>query len=367
MEGNGWMHAEERHRTILRQVRENGSMRVTDIAAELGVSPVTVRKDVEVLAERGLVTRVHGGAMLPEGIAETMPVTAPGAGEGPGSGLPLRLGLVVPSANYYYPEVVRGARDVAAAAGARLVLRVSDYDPGVELAAAEQLVGDGVHGLLIAPSGSGGPQVGRHWCEDLGVPVVLVERRPGEDAPAVEHVATDHVHGARLAVAHLVRAGRRRIALLMRGSTPTSPWIKQGFLDGLRSAGLPAADAGSFFDLGAGAPGTSGYDRATSDFLDGAASGRIDAVIVHPEHDALALLQRLRERGLSVPGQIAVVSYDDEVAALADVPLTAVAPCKHEVGRSAMELLLLRLADPERPRRRMFVLPELHIRASSEA
>ena len=359
------MHAEERHRTILRQVRENGSMRVTDLAAELGVSPVTVRKDVELLAERGLVSRVHGGAVLPEDAAGTTPAAA--LSSPPGAGRPLRLGLVVPSAGYYYPEVVRGASDAAAAAGARLVLRVSDYDPEAELAAAGQLVGDGVDGLLIAPSQDGGTALGRHWCEDLGVPVVLVERRPGEDAPAVEHVATDHVHGARLAVGHLVRGGRRRIALVIRGSTPTSPWIRQGFFDGLRAAGLPATGEGSLFDLGAEVRGSGGYDRATSEFLAAAASGRIDAVIVHPEHDALALLQRLRERGLSVPGQIAVVSYDDEVAALADVPLTAVAPCKHEVGRSAMELLLLRLADPQRPRRRMFILPELNVRASSEA
>ncbi len=59
------MHAEDRQQTILGRVRRHGSVRVTEVAAELRVSPVTVRKDVEALARRGLVVRVHGGARLP--------------------------------------------------------------------------------------------------------------------------------------------------------------------------------------------------------------------------------------------------------------------------------------------------------------
>ncbi|MGW7355316.1 substrate-binding domain-containing protein [Streptomyces sp. NPDC054802] len=67
----------------------------------------------------------------------------------------------------------------------------------------------------------------------------------------------------------------------------------------------------------------------------------------------------------AVPGDLAVVSYDDEVAGLGDLPLSAVAPSKHEVGVSAVELLAARVAEPDRPRRQVSILPELRVRASS--
>ena len=367
------MHAEERHQTILRRVREQRSARVTDLAAELGVSPVTVRKDIELLAERGLVARVHGGAMVPEDWAETAAVEQ----QAPTAAAPemsaRTLGLIVPSSSYYFPDVIRGAREAVAAAGARLVLRISDYDPQAEQAHARELIEDGVDGLLLAPSReSASPKTasgpgGRQWYEELDTPVVLVERRPGEEDPTVEHVISDHSLGARLAVRHLVQGGHRRIALLMRGSTPTSPWIEEGYRAALTAAGLDCPTGAGYAELGTGNSGTPAYDKAMREFVDAVAAGEVDAVLVHPEHDALTLLQHLRTRGVRVPGQLAVVSYDDEVAALADIPLSAVAPAKSEVGRCAAELLMLRLDDTERPRRRVFILPELRVRESSQA
>ncbi|MCX5402679.1 substrate-binding domain-containing protein [Streptomyces sp. NBC_00335] len=377
------MHAEERQQAILRRVREAGSMRVTDFAAELGVSVVTVRKDVEVLAERGLLARVHGGAMLPEDWAETAPVTAappaaratsasaaPGAGAGPGagsaSGRPLVLGLIVPSSAYYYPEVIKGAREAADALGVRLTLAVSTYDVETEKAQAARMVADGVDGLLLAPSaGDGKP--GGQWYEELGVPVVLIERRPEQQASAAEHVGTDHGYGARLAVCHLLDTGRRRIALVMRGGTPTAPWIKKGYYAAMEEAGPEVAEHALFLDLAEFGAGDAVYEEVMAAFVEGVREGRVDAALVHPDHEAMVLMQRLRGASLAVPGDVALVSYDDEVASLADLPLSAVAPSKHEVGVTGVELLVRRLREPGRPRRRIAILPELRVRASSEA
>lgn len=361
------MHAEERQQAILRRVREAGSMRVTDFAAELGVSVVTVRKDVEVLAERGLLARVHGGAMLPEDWAETAPagaapVTAPAAG----SGRPLVLGLIVPSSAYYYPEVIKGAREAADALGVRLTLAVSTYDVDTEKAQAARMVEDGVDGLLLAPSaGEGKP--GGQWYEELGVPVVLIERRPEQQASAAEHVGTDHGYGARLAVRHLLDTGRRKIALVMRGGTPTAPWIKKGYDAAMEEAGPGAAEHAFFLDLEQFGAGDAAYEEVMDAFVGAVREGRVDAALVHPDHEAMVLMQRLRGASLSVPGDVALVSYDDEVASLADLPLSAVAPSKHEVGVTGVELLVRRLREPGRPRRRIAILPELRVRASSEA
>ncbi|MFJ2054951.1 LacI family DNA-binding transcriptional regulator [Streptomyces sp. NPDC087908] len=353
------MHAEHRHQAILRRLREEGSLRVSDFAAELGVSPVTVRRDVEVLADRGLVARVHGGAMLPEAWAETA-ATADAVPALPGRGRERVIGLVVPSADYYYPEVIKGAREAAAARNARLVLDISGYDAAEERAQVESMIGDGVDGLLVVPTGP------RGWYEHLPVPVVIVERRPESDETAgIDHVVSDHVHGARLAVRHLAEAGRTRLALLVRGTSPTARWIVEGFDAGVRAAGLDAPLPVSVLDTGDAGPGSPEYDDPVEELLDAVAAGRVDAVVAHPDNHALALLRRLRARSVQVPGDVAIVAYDDEVAGLADVPLTAVAPAKHEVGASAVELLIRRIDQPDAPRHRLFVLPRLRVRASS--
>ncbi|MEU4269871.1 substrate-binding domain-containing protein [Streptomyces sp. NPDC026092] len=353
------MHAEHRHQAILRRLREEGSLRVSDFAAELGVSPVTVRRDVEILADRGLVARVHGGAMLPETWAETAP--AEGAAQAPGRpGRERVVGLIVPAADYYYPEVIKGAREAAAARNVRLILDISGYDADEERAQVERMIGDGIDGLLVVPSGP------RGWYEELPVPVVIVERRPDADESAgIDHVVSDHVHGARLAVRHLADAGRRRLVLLVRGASPTAPWIIEGFEAGVRAAGLEAPGPAPVLDIPDTGPGDRGYDGPIEELLDAVAEGRVDAVVAHPDNEALALLRRLRARSIQVPGDVAIVAYDDEVAGLADIPLSAVAPAKYEVGASAVELLVRRLDQPDAPRHRLFVLPQLRARSSS--
>lgn len=64
------MLAHQRHDEILRQVNESGSVRVTDLVKQLGVSEMTVRRDIRVLSARGLLERVHGGAVKLEGVGE---------------------------------------------------------------------------------------------------------------------------------------------------------------------------------------------------------------------------------------------------------------------------------------------------------
>ena len=57
------MYAEERHQEILQRARENGRVDVASLAAELDVTPETVRRDLTALERAGLVRRVHGGAI----------------------------------------------------------------------------------------------------------------------------------------------------------------------------------------------------------------------------------------------------------------------------------------------------------------
>jgi LacI family transcriptional regulator len=84
---------------------------------------------------------------------------------------------------------------------------------------------------------------------------------------------------------------------------------------------------------------------------------------------ALGLLRRLGQEGVAVPGDLAVVGYDDiEFAADAAVPLTSVRQPKYQLGRAAAELLLDEADRPgQHEHRRIVFKPELVARASSGA
>jgi DNA-binding LacI/PurR family transcriptional regulator len=93
---------------------------------------------------------------------------------------------------------------------------------------------------------------------------------------------------------------------------------------------------------------------------------RTSALIVHSDPHAIAVAQFCGELGLTIPGDLAIVSYDDEIAHLADPAITAVRPPKSHVGRLAVELMVSRLLGGERrPPHRVLLAPDLVVRGSS--
>ena len=80
----------------------------------------------------------------------------------------------------------------------------------------------------------------------------------------------------------------------------------------------------------------------------------------------MLLQQHARDHGWSVPADLAVVAYDDEVAESAEPPITALRPPKQQVGRLAIETMVARLTDgPRRPVQRVYLMPELRPRGST--
>ncbi|MGW4780916.1 substrate-binding domain-containing protein [Streptomyces filamentosus] len=362
------MLAEDRQRAIVAAVRERGSVRIGALAEELNVAAVTVRSDVRELARRGKVIRVHGGVAWPSDETEQRP-SAPPADASPGpvgdvtsrrSPKTYSLGMVVPHSSYYYPEVVSGAKAATEAFGATLTVEVAQ-NAFTEKALVAKMLQAGVDGLLVTtaedPRTSPGTET---WLRELPVPVVLAERRVGLDTGPVEHVATSHEYGAHLALRHLAATGRSRIALL-QFPTMTAPMLRTGYeeaLTALKLAPCPpevpsVLQENDLADL----------DEKCERLVRCVRSGQVDAILVHNDSIALPLVSRLQESGIRIPDDLAVVTYDDELAALADPPLTAVAPPRHAVGAEAVELLVRRLEDPARPTHHLMLHPVLNIRS----
>ncbi|WP_335934296.1 substrate-binding domain-containing protein [Streptomyces sp. PTD5-9] len=354
--------AAERHDRLLALVRERGSARVSDLAARLGVSPVTARRDVEELAGRGLLDRVHGSVSWPRDAAPA-PAPAPG-----GNGLV--LGMLAPSSTYYFAEVIRGAHEAAARAGARLILRISDYRPQEDQARTEGLLAAGAEGLLIAPGWQhpGDPAAFGDWIASLPVPTVLLERRPAAGSPldGLDRVCSDHAYGVLLAMRHLVGLGHEAPLLMARADSPTAVAVRSGYAEALDVLGLrPPRDV---IDSVPAELAPEAFEEGVRALYEAVRSGAATAALVHNDVDAIQVMQRLAELDVRVPDDLALIAYDDEVAGLADIPLTAVAPPKRDVGRHATELLVDRLGREEgTPRRHLTLLPQLRVRDSCGA
>ncbi|HEV2344255.1 MAG TPA: substrate-binding domain-containing protein [Actinocrinis sp.] len=361
------MLAQQRHAYVLERLSAQGAVRVTEVVAMLGVSDGTVRRDLEILEQQGLLMRVRGGAVPTTAATapiSSAPLTAESAQRPPGTASRggAMIGMLVPSTTYYYPEVIRGAQESAARAGARLVLGVTDYGGDRDLDQLRALIRSGSDGLLVTPAV--GPVITepvRDLVEGCGVPYVLVERRSAATFDHAEYVLSDHRQGAYRAVEHLARLGHRGVALFAH-FTPTTKPVVEGHAAAVQRLGLDASAPVM-------AP-EDGTDRlaAIDAFADACRDCGATAALVHSDQEAILLVQRLRTREVRIPEDLAVIAYDDEVAAFAQVPLTAVAPPKYEVGRAAATALLARIGvagDP--PIRQTVLLPKLVVRTSCGA
>ncbi|NYI04776.1 substrate-binding domain-containing protein [Allostreptomyces psammosilenae] len=387
------MLAQQRYDHILDRLRDRGAVRIADLVAELGVSDGTVRRDLDLLAEQGRLLKVRGGAVprpagtagaTPPGDADRAGFPAPGGARGAAPGPPRGadpsfgtataghrgeagvIGVLVPSNTFYYPSVVSGVRAVAQAAGVRVVLAISHYDREADQRQIEGLLASGAEGVLVASAtGREVPDDLADWLQRLPVPHLLMERRHADRFGTGEYVVSDHRQGAFRAVHHLASLGHRRVGLFAAHS-PTAPLVAEGHAAAVRGLGLdPDAPVHR-------APPTSQAPGQLGERLDALVeecrTGGTSALLVHSDQEAVTLLQRLRAAGAKVPDDIAVVAYDDEVAALAEVPLTAVAPPKREIGEYAARLLLERMtARRPLPVRQLVLQPTLVVRDSCGA
>ncbi|MDH6622480.1 DNA-binding LacI/PurR family transcriptional regulator [Streptomyces sp. LBL] len=356
---------DRRHQRIIAAVESRGTARVQDLAAELQVSVVTIRRDVEELAREGRVRRGHGV------VHSTLPTQElPGSGTaGPDGDM---VAVVVPERHSYLYETLHGARTVLEEAGLRIALRIAPQVAGAERPLVERALADGARGLLLAPRwrSPAVEEADYGWLAALRVPAVLMERRPrrGSALHALDSVCSDHWYGAHLAVEHLVGLGHRRIVFATRDDSPTARSLRASFAQIAAEHPLVEEWAWTLSSPGAGKDGPYAAHE-TADVPTLLHELGATATVLHSDVDALMVVQRLAESGVRVPEDCSVVAYDDVLARLGTIPLTAVAPPKAEVGRVAAELLLHRLQDGHgsgpRAVRRTELLPSLTVRGST--
>src|SRR5699024_10434442 len=274
------------------------------------------------------------------------------------------VAIVLPERHSYFDEVTRGAHRALESSGYRVALHLAPHSDTSDRRGLELVRRQRPDGLLLAPRWNTPerepappaplaaldlPTVARE--RPLGSPTAHRPPRPLPRTPQPGDAPAAH---------HLLVASHRRILLLARQDSPTARSISTSFVDIMRQRSVieswVTALSSPDSDPGAGSPDSAvGVDSIGSgaflrpDHSDPQWLVRlldehgITGVLIHNDENALVLTQELLAAGLSIPQECAVIAYDDVVAELSSVPLTAVAPPKEEVGRTAAELLSRRL------------------------
>ena len=267
------------------------------------------------------------------------------------------IGVILPDLyGEFFSELIRGMDVAARALGFHLIVS-SSHDDAEEASAAIRSMRGRVDGLIVLSPHLDAANLAANLAGRL--PVLLMNGGAGAGRPAI---VVDNHGGAMQAVEHLIATGRRRIAHI---SGPTGNLEAEarlaGYLEAMARAGLPTTVVEGSFDQASG-------HRAATELAQ--AKDRPDAIFAGNDMMAIGALLALQDAGLAVPGDVAIVGFDDvPMAGLVRPGLTTLGIRIAETGRGALERLvrIIRAGhEGAADTACETVTPELIVRASSE-
>lgn len=257
------------------------------------------------------------------------------------------VAVVVPDiTNTFYAVLTRGLADAVDGSGYGTYVCNTDGLPDREHAFLADVLDRGVDGVVMAA----GEVAGGVGPGGLGVPAVRIGGDPDDD-PHVDLVAPDDEIGSHAAVRHLVERGSRRIAII-EGPPASGSGRDAGYRWALRESGIAVNP-----DLIVRGDWTRPGGRKAMHALM-ALPERPDAVFCANDLSAIGAIDAAHELGLQVPGDVAIVGFDDvDAATIVNPPLTTVRNPAYETGYAAGELLLSRITGSWTGEGRTVVLP----------
>ncbi|MGN6364341.1 LacI family DNA-binding transcriptional regulator [Asticcacaulis taihuensis] len=331
---------------------------LNDVAKEADVSIASASRAINGLdnVAEGVRTRVLEAAAklkyIPHGGARSLALARTNT-----------IGLLLPDIyGEFFSEIIRGVDVAARARGLHLLVSGSHGDVKEAVAAILAMSGR-VDGLLVMSPFVDSQDLGAVF--PVSLPLVTIASRIGQSGYGA--ITVDNFAGGRLAVEHLLAQGCKRLAHI---SGPESNFEaqerKRGFEEAVATAGSKIAPVtiheGDFTE-------ESGF-RCVKDILAAADGGAPlpDGIFVGNDMMALGALFALKEGGLSVPDDIALVGFDDvPIARFAQPALSTLRVGVYELGRRGLELLADALANPDaEPAEGIVISPELVIRESSK-
>ena len=315
---------------------KKGPSRISDVAKRAGVSSATVsrvlsgKSHVSAALRARVLEAAEALAFRPNRIARSLRVQRSRF-----------IGLVVSDIeNPFFSRIVRAVENAVQPHGVAVFVCNTDENEVRERFYLELLTDEQVAGLILAPTVA---DAERYQCyADPRVPLVVVDRQvPGL---AVDTVVSDNFDAARAVVTRLIGAGHRRIGTILSDlSITTGNERFLGYQQALTDAGLPFDAELSRF----GKPVEEEGYRLARELLRG--ENRPTALFSGSRLITTGVLRYLWEARLRIPEDLSLASFDT-LDWLPDMPeVLCVSQPAYEMGRRAAELLLKRMAEPERP------------------
>ncbi|MCL6544762.1 MAG: GntR family transcriptional regulator [Bryobacteraceae bacterium] len=323
-----------------------------ELALRYGASRSSVREAIAELISEGVLYRVGARGVFAARL---------GAARARNAGMLRQIGFWISEPVFHfiqagYTRILTGAETACRASGFSLRFYSVDEQkqPLRTLFSSDSDIPE-LAGHLLA----GGLQtsVAERLCK-LGAPLVVVDPLLDQQLEGADLVQIDYAGGTREAVKHLAELGHRDIGFI---GFPGSRKY-EAFWRSLEEFGLPYSPRFvQFLQMPELAPSVlAGYQCASRLLSSGA---KPTALIASNDLVAVGALDAIAAAGLSVPGDVSVVGFDD--LGHSPIPLTTVRVDLTEVGRTAAQVLLERLANPTTAPRNLLVSAELVVRATT--
>lgn len=310
---------------------QDGQALLTELELKdrFGVSRQTVRQAISLLEADGLVHRRRGsGTYVTHGPRK--------------HGSVLNVAVITTYiTDYIFPSIVRGVESVLSTENCVMSLSATYNSPERERALLLRLLETPLDGLIVEGTQTALPNPNTALYEKLwerNIPLVFINGYYPQ-LPQAVHVVTDDEAGGSQAAEILLEAGLTRLGGVFKSDDMQGVLRHEGFMKALRARGLsPRPQDVCWFSTGnkprflLEEPGKS--------FLD-SLGGRVEGLVCYNDEVALQLLEQLALRGLSVPEDLSLVSFDNSAyAAVCSPKLTSLSHPKEAFGREAAGKLL---------------------------
>jgi LacI family transcriptional regulator/LacI family repressor for deo operon, udp, cdd, tsx, nupC, and nupG len=312
------------------------SVSIYDIAKKAGVSPSTVSRALENHPRISAATRKR----IQE-LAREMQYVPSTVARSLATNKTWTIGMVLATiSDPFMGRVVEGVEQIALEENFNVFISTSQNDRQREIAVIETLQKRRVDGIIVIASHlfDRSPVL----FERSKVPIVFInEQNPGK---TMHFVAVDDVQGGRLAVDHLIGLGHRRIGYVSIPNRPQSNQFRfKGYQDALEVADI-ALDPALIFSSHSIEDHYSVGDASLEPLLAAEAS----AVFCYNDAAAIGLLAACHKHGISVPGDLSIIGFDDiDVTAYTTPQLNTIRQPRFELGRKAMQMMLALLNGKE--------------------
>jgi len=246
------------------------------------------------------------------------------------------IGLVVADiSNSFYAKICRSIEDNCTANGYNLIICSSDENPEKESTLIQMLIDRQVDGLIISTTQNNNKDI--NLLKKSNFPFVLIDRH----IPNIESnfVIVDNKAGAKNAVEHLIRLGKKRI-----GHLTISPSHLSSLKD--RTAGYKEALKENKIKFDDSLIREISFENIKEDVRSAlkelmSAPQSINSLFVANNNIAVACLACLKEINISIPQDIALVSFDDiDAFNLCSPPVSAVSQPILKMGEQAVKILI---------------------------